>query len=83
MNKLSKAQGVYSGYKRFRGFQWTGTLIDSTSSGIITGKKDVEKQVGGELIARSGNSGEICRESEYGGPDTQGVKIAWLPPASP
>ncbi len=52
MNKLSKpGRRVYSGYKEIpRVFNGYGTLIVSTSSGIITGKKAVEKQVGGELI---------------------------------
>jgi len=52
MNKLSKpGRRVYSGYKEIpRVVNGYGTLIVSTSSGIITGKKAVEKQVGGELI---------------------------------
>ncbi|MDX9784412.1 MAG: 30S ribosomal protein S8 [Spirochaetia bacterium] len=52
MNKVSKpGRRVYSGYKEIpRVFNGYGTLIVSTSSGIITGKKAVEKQVGGELI---------------------------------
>jgi small subunit ribosomal protein S8 len=42
---------VYSGYKEIpRVFNGYGTLIISTSDGIITGRKALEKQVGGELI---------------------------------
>lgn len=52
MNKVSKpGRRVYSGYKEIpRVFNGYGTMIVSTSSGIITGRKAVEKQVGGELI---------------------------------
>ena len=42
---------VYSGYKSLpRVFNGYGTLIVSTSKGIITGKAAGESQVGGELI---------------------------------
>ena len=42
---------VYSGYKEMpRIFNGYGTIIVSTSSGVITGKKASERMVGGELI---------------------------------
>jgi small subunit ribosomal protein S8 len=42
---------MYSGYRKMpRVLNGYGTLIVSTSSGITTGKKAVEKKVGGELI---------------------------------
>lgn len=42
---------VYSSYKELpRVFNGYGTIIVSTSSGVITGKKAAEKMVGGELI---------------------------------
>jgi len=42
---------VYAGYKNLpRVYNGYGTLIVSTSMGITTGKKALEKQVGGELI---------------------------------
>lgn len=42
---------VYSGYKELpRIFNGYGTMIVSTSSGVITGKKAAQKMVGGELI---------------------------------
>ncbi|MBQ9631144.1 MAG: 30S ribosomal protein S8 [Treponema sp.] len=42
---------VYSGFKDLpRVFNGYGTLIVSTSAGVTTGKKAVEKMVGGELI---------------------------------
>ena len=42
---------VYSGYKRMpRVFNGYGIVVVSTSEGIITGKKAVEKKVGGEII---------------------------------
>ncbi|GAB1483472.1 30S ribosomal protein S8 [Treponema sp.] len=42
---------VYSGYKTMpRVINGYGTLIVSTSIGVTTGKKAVEKQVGGEII---------------------------------
>jgi small subunit ribosomal protein S8 len=42
---------VYSGYKTLpRIFNGFGTLIVSTSAGVTTGRKAIEKQVGGELI---------------------------------
>lgn len=42
---------VYSGYKKMpRVLNGYGTLIVSTSSGVTTGRKALEKQVGGELI---------------------------------
>ena len=42
---------VYSGYRRMpRVLNGYGTLIVSTSSGVTTGKKALEKKVGGELI---------------------------------
>ncbi|MBQ5490851.1 MAG: 30S ribosomal protein S8 [Treponema sp.] len=52
MKKISTpGRRVYSGYKELpRVFNGYGTLIVSTSSGVTTGKKATEKQVGGELI---------------------------------
>lgn len=42
---------VYTGFKDMpRVFNGFGTLIVSTSAGVTTGRKAVEKQVGGELI---------------------------------
>jgi len=42
---------VYSGYKSMpRVFNGYGIVVVSTSDGIITGKKAVEKKVGGEII---------------------------------
>lgn len=42
---------VYSGYKGMtRVLNGYGTLIISTSTGVTTGKKALEKKVGGELI---------------------------------
>ncbi|MBN2651824.1 MAG: 30S ribosomal protein S8 [Spirochaetales bacterium] len=42
---------VYAGYKKMpRIFNGYGTVIVSTSTGIITGKKAAEQQVGGELV---------------------------------
>ena len=42
---------VYSGYKDLpRVYNGYGTIIVSTSSGVTTGKKATEKQVGGELV---------------------------------
>lgn len=44
---------VYSGYKGLpRVFNGYGTLIVSTSKGIITGKVAGESQIGGELICK-------------------------------
>lgn len=44
---------MYSGYKDMpRVFNGFGTLIVSTSEGIITGKKASENKVGGELICK-------------------------------
>jgi len=42
---------VYSGFKDMpRVFNGFGTLILSTSEGVTTGRKAVEKKIGGELI---------------------------------
>ncbi len=42
---------VYAGYREMpRVLNGYGTLIVSTSQGVTTGKKAVEKKVGGELI---------------------------------
>ncbi len=42
---------VYSGYKNIpRVYNGLGTVIVSTSSGVITGKKAVANKVGGEII---------------------------------
>jgi len=44
---------VYSGYKTMpRVFNGFGTVIVSTSTGIITGKKASAQQVGGEVICK-------------------------------
>ncbi len=44
---------VYSGYKMLpRVYNGYGTLILSTSVGVITGRLASEKQVGGELICK-------------------------------
>ena len=52
IDKVSKpGRRIYSGYKKMpRIFNGYGTLIVSTPIGVTTGKKAVEKQVGGELI---------------------------------
>ena len=42
---------VYSGYKKMpRIYDGYGTLIVSTSEGVTTGRKALERKVGGELI---------------------------------
>ena len=42
---------VYSGYKNMpRVYNGLGTVIVSTSSGVITGRKAVANKVGGEII---------------------------------
>lgn len=42
---------VYSGYKKMpRVYNGFGTLIVSTSEGVTTGRKALERRVGGELI---------------------------------
>ena len=42
---------IYSGYKKMpRVYNGYGTIIVSTSTGVITGKKAAENRVGGELI---------------------------------
>ncbi|HRY71623.1 MAG TPA: 30S ribosomal protein S8, partial [Spirochaetia bacterium] len=52
LDKVSRpGRRVYAGYKNLpRVFNGYGTVIVSTSTGVTTGKKAVEKQVGGELI---------------------------------
>ena len=52
IEKVSKpGRRMYSGYRKMpRVLNGYGTLIVSTSEGITTAKKDVEKKVGGELI---------------------------------
>jgi small subunit ribosomal protein S8 len=52
IEKVSKpGRRVYTGYKSMpRVYNGYGTLIVSTSLGVTTGKKAVEKQVGGEVI---------------------------------
>ena len=52
IEKISKpGRRVYAGYKTMpRVHNGYGTLIVSTSSGLTTGKKAAELQVGGELI---------------------------------
>ncbi|MDD2231825.1 MAG: 30S ribosomal protein S8 [Sphaerochaetaceae bacterium] len=44
---------VYSGYKDMpRIYNGLGIVVVSTSSGVLTGRKAAEKQVGGELICK-------------------------------
>lgn len=52
LERLSKpGRRVYNGYKEMpRIFNGYGTLIVTTSRGVITGKKAAEKKLGGELI---------------------------------
>jgi len=52
IDKVSKpGRRVYTGYKNMpRVYNGYGTLIVSTSIGVTTGKKAVEKKVGGEII---------------------------------
>jgi small subunit ribosomal protein S8 len=52
LQRVSKpGRRVYSGYKEMpRVFNGYGVVIVSTSNGVITGKKAVEKKVGGEII---------------------------------
>lgn len=52
LEKVSRpGRRVYSGYKELpRVHNGYGTLILSTSGGVTTGRKAVEKQMGGELI---------------------------------
>jgi small subunit ribosomal protein S8 len=52
VEKVSRpGRRVYSGYKELpRVFNGYGTVIISTSEGVTTGRKAVEKKVGGELI---------------------------------
>ncbi|MCF7928171.1 MAG: 30S ribosomal protein S8 [Spirochaetales bacterium] len=52
LSKISTpGRRVYSGYKRMpRVYNGFGTVIISTSVGVTTGRKAVEKKVGGELI---------------------------------
>ena len=47
----SPGRRIYKGYKDIpRLFNGIGTIIVSTSTGITTGKKAVERKVGGEVI---------------------------------
>jgi small subunit ribosomal protein S8 len=52
VEKVSRpGRRVYAGYKNLpRVFNGYGTVIISTSEGVTTGRKAVEKKVGGELI---------------------------------
>jgi len=52
IKKISKpSRRIYRGYKTMpRIFNGYGTLIVSTPIGVTTGKKALEKKVGGELI---------------------------------
>jgi len=52
LQRMSKpGRRVYTGYKEMpRVFNGYGTLIVTTSQGVITGKKAAEKKLGGELI---------------------------------
>lgn len=52
IEKISKpGRRVYTGYKNMpRVFNGFGTTIVSTSIGVTTGKKAVEKKIGGEII---------------------------------
>ena len=52
IKRVSKpGRRMYRGYKRMpRVFNGYGTLIISTSVGVTTGRKAVEKKVGGEML---------------------------------
>ena len=52
LQRMSKpGRRVYTGYQEMpRVFNGYGTLIVTTSQGVITGKKAAEKKLGGELI---------------------------------
>jgi len=52
LSKVSKpGRRVYTGYREMpRILNGYGIMVISTSDGVITGRKAVEKQVGGELI---------------------------------
>lgn len=52
LKKISKpGRRMYSGYRNMpRVYNGYGTVIVSTSTGITTGRKAVEKRVGGEII---------------------------------
>jgi len=52
MEKISKpGRRVYMGYKNMpKVYNGYGTLIISTSHGVVSGKKAAEKKVGGEVI---------------------------------
>ena len=52
MEKLSKpGRRLYGGYEKMpRIFNGYGTLIVSTSEGVITGKKARDRKVGGEIL---------------------------------
>ena len=52
IQKISKpGRRIYTGYKKMpRVYNGYGTLIISTSTGVTTGKKAVEKKLGGEII---------------------------------
>ena len=52
IRRLSKpGRRLYGGYRTMpRVFNGYGTLIVSTSEGVITGKKAKEKKVGGEIL---------------------------------
>jgi small subunit ribosomal protein S8 len=52
IQKISKpGRRIYSGYRKLpRVLNGYGTLIVSTSTGLTTGRKAVERQVGGEII---------------------------------
>lgn len=52
LKKISKpGRRTYTGYRNMpRVYNGYGTIIISTSAGITTGRKAVEKRVGGEII---------------------------------
>ena len=54
VEKLSTpGRRIYSGYKELpRVFNGFGTIVVSTSKGIVTGKKAKNERVGGELICQ-------------------------------
>lgn len=56
LSKVSKpGRRVYTGYREMpRILNGYGNMVISTSDGVITGRKAVEKQVGGELICTVG-----------------------------
>ena len=68
---------VYSGYKMLpRVYNGYGTLILSTSVGVITGKHASEKQVGGELICKVWSEATVSRIGKLPVAIPAGVKVS-------